>query len=94
MCQCESRPIHSSPVAPSVAAGNDISQGFEFNCIKPDSLLAALKSSDQFCQDGSNCHGPRDTFRELVKSGSGLHVCVVQAASRMSHRHDIHPLPH
>ena len=72
------------------AAGNDISQGFEFNSSTPDSLLATLKSSDQFCQDGSNCHGPRDTFRELVKSGSGLHVCVTQAASRMSHRHDIH----
>ncbi len=32
----------------------------------------------------------RDTFRELIKSGAGLHVCVVQTNSRHSHRHDIH----
>ncbi len=71
-------------------AGQDISQGFNFNCANPDALLTVLKSSDKFCQDGTNCHGPRDSFRELVKAGSGLHVCVVQASSRLSHKHDIH----
>jgi hypothetical protein len=72
------------------AGGNEISQGFNFNCAKPDPLLNLLKVSGSFCQDGVNCHGPRDTFRELIKSGPGLHVCVVQTDSRGTHKHDIH----
>lgn len=71
-------------------AGHNISQGFSFNCSKPEGLLDLLKASSKFCQDAVNCHGPRDTFRELIKSGPGLHVCVTQAASRSSHLHDIH----
>jgi hypothetical protein len=71
-------------------SGHEISQGFNFNCSDPDALLKALRASKDFCQDGSNCHGPRDTFRELIKSGSGLHVCVTQSGSRSTHKHDIH----
>lgn len=70
--------------------GNNISQGFNFNCSNPDVLITLLKASNNFCQDGANCHGPRDTFRELIKSGPGLHVCVVQKDSRETHKHDIH----
>jgi hypothetical protein len=72
------------------AAGHDISQGFAFKCAKPEALLDLLKASSKFCRDGVNCHGPRDTFRELIKSGPGLHVCVTQSASRSSHLHDMH----
>lgn len=71
-------------------AGHDVSQGFNFNCSNPDALLKTLKASDKFCQDGVNCHGPRDSFREIITSGEGLHVCVVQPNSRGSHKHDIH----
>jgi hypothetical protein len=31
-----------------------------------------------FCQDAVNFHGERDTFREMVKSGPGLHICVTK----------------
>lgn len=70
--------------------GANISQGFDFNCKNPEALLTLLKKSADFCQDGVNCHGPRDTFRELIKKGPGLHVCVVQKDSRETHKHDIH----
>jgi len=71
--------------------GKQISQGFNFTCNNPDALLTLLKSlKDKFCQDSSNCHGPRDTFRELIKAGPGLHVCVTQEEKRNSNLHDIH----
>jgi len=72
------------------AGGNQISQGFNFNCSDPDALLKTVRGSDKFCQDGVNCHGPRDSFRELITSGAGLHVCVTQPAARNTHKHDIH----
>ena len=74
------------------AAGHNISQGFNFLCDKPDDLLKALRGSSLFCEDDptTTVHGPRDCFRELITGGSGLHVCVVRPASRLTHRHDIH----
>lgn len=74
------------------AQGHDISQGFNFLCNKPDDLLKLMRGSSFFCEDdpATTVHGPRDCFRELVTSGSGLHVCVVRTASRHSHWHDIH----
>lgn len=73
-------------------AGHQISQGFNFLCDKPDDLLKLLRGSVLFCEDDptTTVHGPRDCFRELITSGPGLHVCVVQTSSRQTHRHDIH----
>lgn len=36
-----------------------------------------------FCRDAWNCHGPRDSFREMrVVWGEGLHICITQPAER------------
>lgn len=72
------------------AGGHDISMGFSFVCAKPEALLSFIKASDKFCQDGVNCHGPRDTFRELIRSGPGLHICIAQPEARGTHMHDMH----
>ncbi len=71
-------------------AGQQISEGFNFRCKNPDTMLSFVKGSGRFCQDGTNCHGPRDSFRELIKAGPGLHVCITQTAARNTHLHDIH----
>ena len=36
----------------------------------------------KFCKDAFNVHGERDSWREIVKSGPGLHICVTNAAGR------------
>jgi hypothetical protein len=43
-----------------------------------------------FCQDKFNVHGPRDSFREIVKSGEGLHICITQPANRKDTPCDCH----
>jgi hypothetical protein len=71
--------------------GHNISLGFHFKSSKPDDLLNRLRDANSpFCEDSTNVHGPRDTFRELVQQGPGLHVCVTQPAARNSEFHDIH----
>ncbi len=94
-CLKESKlwPFIKAIVGPwTYAQGHDISQGFNFLCDRPDDLLTLLRGSSRFCEDDptTTVHGPRDCFRELITSGSGLHVCVVRTASRNSHWHDIH----
>jgi len=75
----------------TLKTGHNISLGFNFRCSNPDELLKRLRdTAAPFCEDTSNVHGPRDTFRELVTSGPGLHVCVTQPASRATEFHDIH----
>jgi hypothetical protein len=72
-------------------AGNEISQGFNFICKDPAALRTLMNASTKFCKDGANCHGPRDTYRELITAGPGLHVCITQVGNSLSDfPHDIH----
>jgi len=43
-----------------------------------------------FCRDMWNVHGARDSFREVVAVGEGLHICITQPAQRGSLRCDFH----
>jgi hypothetical protein len=43
-----------------------------------------------FCRDTFNVHGPRDCFREIVRSGAGLHICITQPSSRGQEHCDFH----
>jgi hypothetical protein len=71
--------------------GANVSQGFDMTCDDPNALQALVKASTHFCEDPVNVHGPRDTYRELIKSGPGLHVCITQKDSRGDeHPHGIH----
>jgi len=73
------------------AKGHNVSQGFEFTCSNPDALLILMRQPNApFCEDPFNVHGPRDSFRELIKHGPGLHVCISQCQARADHNHDIH----
>jgi hypothetical protein len=75
------------------AAGHDVSQGFSFICSNPDALLDVMRHPQApFCQDPFNVHGERDSFREIVMSGPGLHVCITQpqARGKADVPHDIH----
>jgi hypothetical protein len=36
----------------------------------------------KFCKDLINVHGQRDSFREIVKQGPGLHICIAKPAVR------------
>lgn len=74
-------------------AGKMVSQGIQFTCPTADKLLELMKSEkaeDFFCKDIVNAHGPRETFRELITTGPGLHVCVTEPAARADKLHDIH----
>ena len=44
----------------------------------------------KFCRDAFNVHGPRDSFREIVKQGPGLHICITQPAARTTTPCDLH----
>jgi len=73
--------------------GQDVSQGFSCELKDADGLLTLLRSSaaaGKFCEDGVSAHRPCDTFREIIKAGPGLHVCIVPKADRASHVHGIH----
>jgi len=63
-------------------AGAQVSQGFNFTCDAPDMALKLMRSTNLFCEDDPTTavHGPRDCFRELIKAGPGLHVCIVRLA--------------
>jgi len=73
-------------------AGKDISQGFDFICKNPDELLNLLRNSKLFCEDSPTWsqHGARDCFRELIKAGPGLHICIAQKGVRENTSHNIH----
>jgi hypothetical protein len=73
--------------------GSNVSQGFNFICSNPDAFLGAMRSPlAPFCEDIFNVHGERDCFREIVKTGCGLHVCITQPQARVKTDvpHDIH----
>ncbi len=53
------------------------------------SLDEHLRDS-RFCRDKFNVHGPRDSFREIVSAGEGLHICITQPANRADTRCDVH----
>jgi hypothetical protein len=66
------------------AGGHGVSQGFNFNCSNPDAFLKLMRNPlAPFCEDLFNVHGERDSFRELVKTGPGLHVCITQPQARI-----------
>lgn len=44
----------------------------------------------KFCRDAFNVHGARDSFREIVKQGPGLHICIAQQAVRSNTSCDLH----
>lgn len=67
------------------AGGRGISQGFECLFLNPRGVWSELYSNSMkevhawFCRDAITEHGPRDCFREIVNTGSGLHVCVTNS---------------
>lgn len=61
--------------------------------IGPDPNVVPLQfplTDSKFCRDGFNVHGPRDSFREIVKQGPGLHICITQPAARATTPCDLH----
>ncbi len=47
--------------------------------------LARIKvpiTDSKFCRDTFNVHGDRDSFREIVRQGEGLHICITNAVGR------------
>ena len=44
----------------------------------------------KFCKDLVNVHGARDSFREIVKQGPGLHICIAEPAVRSTTSCDLH----
>ena len=52
--------------------------------------LSAPLMDSKFCQDQFNVHGARDSFREMVKQGPGLHICITQPAARGNTPCDLH----
>lgn len=73
--------------------GHNVSQGFNFTCSNPDAFVKTMRSPlAPFCEDAFNVHGERDCFRELVKTGPGLHICITQPQARVKGNvpHDIH----
>jgi hypothetical protein len=46
--------------------------------------------SSAFCRDAVNVHGARTAFREIVKVGEGLHICITDAANRQDTHCDCH----
>ena len=44
----------------------------------------------KFCKDAFNVHGERDSWREIVSSGPGLHICVTNASGR-ARTHENYP---
>jgi hypothetical protein len=57
----------------------------------PNPLLAKVPLYiAKFCRDSFNVHGPRDSFREMVRQGPGLHICISQPPVRSTHPCDLH----
>jgi hypothetical protein len=54
---------------------------------KPEDIV--LRSA-AFCRDKVNVHGPRTSFREIVKAGEGLHICITERAKRSDTHCDCH----
>jgi hypothetical protein len=52
------------------------------NPVLNDISKALTVMDSKFCKDGFNVHGERDSWREIVSSGPGLHICVTNASGR------------
>ena len=52
--------------------------------------IAIPVTDSKFCKDLFNVHGARDSFREIVKQGPGLHICIAQPAVRSKLSCDLH----
>lgn len=52
--------------------------------------IAIPVTDSKFCKDLINVHGARDSFREIVKQGPGLHICIAQPAVRSNLSCDLH----
>lgn len=61
--------LSTGPVRPTNPYLNDISKA-----------LPVMDS--KFCKDALNVHGERDSWREIVSAGPGLHICVTDASGR------------
>ncbi len=47
-------------------------------------------TDSKFCKDAFNVHGARDSFREIVRQGPGLHICIAEPAVRATTSCDLH----
>ncbi|WP_274627284.1 hypothetical protein [Arvimicrobium flavum] len=47
-----------------------------------DITRAFSVTDSPFCKDALNVHGERDSWREIVSGGPGLHICVTNATGR------------
>jgi hypothetical protein len=52
--------------------------------------IAIPITDSKFCKDLLNVHGERDSFREIVKQGPGLHLCIAKPAVRSTLSCDLH----
>jgi hypothetical protein len=52
------------------------------NPVLADISKAIPVTDSKFCKDAFNVHGERDSWREIVDSGPGLHICVTNASGR------------
>jgi hypothetical protein len=71
-------------------AGNQVSYGFKFTCRDPEAFRRDMRARRTFCEDSVAVHGDADCFRELIRTGPGLHVCVTRPASLGRLDFDIH----
>jgi hypothetical protein len=56
----------------------------------PPAGIAVPITDSKFCKDMFNVHGERDSFREIVKQGPGLHICIARPAVRSKLSCDLH----
>lgn len=52
--------------------------------------IAIPVTGSKFCKDIAHLHGERDAFREIVKQGPGLHICIAKPAVRSTLSCDLH----
>jgi hypothetical protein len=52
------------------------------NPVLSDITKALSVTDSRFCKDAFNVHGERDSWREIVAAGPGLHICVTNASGR------------
>jgi peptidoglycan hydrolase-like protein with peptidoglycan-binding domain len=52
--------------------------------------IAIPITESRFCKDTFNMHGARDSFREIVRQGPGLHICIPLPAVRSTTSCDLH----
>jgi hypothetical protein len=58
--------------------GNQVSEGFVVTWHDPVAIRKIMRATKSFCEDSFNVHGEADCFREIIKEGPGLHVCIMR----------------